>query len=375
LAAVAVAAAAIGAAVLGVVGLTGDDGPAAPAPVPAANIKPLSQSVSVGVSPQTTLDARDYDKIQKAGADVVRIPMNWSHVQAEPGDCEPRPAHGVCNWVNLDAQVGNAAEAGARIIPILSDVPGYIYRQTTRPPLNGEARAGWEDFVDAAVRRYGPDGEFWKTSFTNPPYEGEPHPIEEWQVWNEPNGKQYFYPEPSAKKYAYLVSLTADVIRAADPAAQVLLAGMFGTAEIPLKKFLREMYTVPGIEDGFDAIAVHPYSKNVHEVELQIKWARQEAKRAGDDDVRVWVTELGWGSGEGDHPLERGEAGQAKLLGRSFHVLGKHHRDWNVDGVIWFTWEDRIDDTVCQFCQSAGLFDYRGRSKQSYAAFQAVSGK
>jgi len=43
--------------------------------------------------------------------------------------------------------------------------------------------------------------------------------------------------------------------------------------------------------------------------------------------------------------------------------------------VIWFTWEDRIDDTVCQFCQSAGLFDYRGRSKQSYAAFQAVSGK
>jgi hypothetical protein len=301
--------------------------------------------------------------------------MNWSHVQAEPGDCEPRPAHGVCNWVNLDAQIGNAAEAGARVVPILSDVPGYIYRQTTRPPLNGDARAGWEDFLDAAVRRYGPDGEFWKTSYTNPPYEGDPHPIEEWQVWNEPNGKRYFYPKPNPRKYAYLVSLTADVIRAADPEAQVLLAGMFGTAEVELPKFLKGMYAVPGIEDDFDAISVHPYAKGIHEMELQIKWARKVAKKAGDGGVSMWITELGWASGEGGHPLEKGEEGQAKLLGKAFAALGEHHRDWNVDGIIWFTWQDRIDESVCEFCMSAGLFDYRSHSKEAYAAFKQVNGK
>ena len=270
--------------------------------------------------------------------------------------------------------VGNAAEAGTRIVPILSDIPGYIYRQTTKPPLNGEARAGWEDFVDAAVRRYGPDGAFWETNFTNPPYEGVPHPIEEWQVWNEPNGKQYFYPHPNAKKYAYLVGLTADTIHAADPDAEVLLAGMFGTAEIPQPKFLRQMYMVPGIEDKFDAIALHPYAKGIHEMKVQIRWALRETKRAGDDDVGLWITELGWASGKGEHPLEKGFKGQANLLTKSFSLLGKHADAWNLEGVVWFTWEDRIDPAICGFCETAGLFDYGGRSKPSYAAFKEATG-
>lgn len=354
------------AGVLVAIGVIDDD------PSPAKG--PLVRGIEVGVSPQTTLDARDYDKIEGAGIDVVRIPLNWSHVQAGPGDCQPEPAHSVCNWVDLDAQIGNAAEAGARVVPILSDVPGWVYRHTTRPPLNGAARAGWEDFVDAAVRRYGPDGAFWKTNFTNPPYEGEPKPIVEWQVWNEPNGKVYFYPRPNARKYAHLLEITADTIRAAEPEAEVLLAGMFGTAEVPLRPYLREMYSVRGVEEDFDAISLHPYSQGLGELKLQIRWARREAKRAGDGDVGLWITELGWGSNSGKHPLEKGEDGQANLLRRAFDLLDKRRRAWNVEGVVWFTWQDRLDKTVCQFCRSAGLFDYKGRSKRAYAAMKEVTG-
>jgi polysaccharide biosynthesis protein PslG len=338
---------------------------------------PVAEELVVGVSPQTALDARDYDKIEGAGAEVIRIPMNWSHVQAGPGDCQWDTANGVCNWVNLDAQIGNASEAGARVVPILSDVPGWVYKHTTRPPLNGEARAGWEDFVDAAVRRYGPSGEFWKTGYTDPPYEGAPetaHPIIEWQIWNEPNGKVYFYPEPNAKKYAYLLGITADVIRAVEPDAEILLAGMFGTAEIPQPKFLRGMYKVPGVEDDFDAVALHPYSKGIHELKLQIRWARKESRKAGDTGVNLWITELGWGSKSGEHPLEKGRNGQAGLLERSFEMLSKKRDQWHVEGVIWFTWQDRIDDAVCQFCRSAGLFDARDRSKPAYAAFKQATG-
>jgi hypothetical protein len=300
--------------------------------------------------------------------------MNWSHVQAAPGDCQPQPAHAVCNWVDLDAAIGNAAEAGARVLPILSNVPGFIYKETTQPPLNGEARAGWEDFVDAAVRRYGPNGAFWETNFTNPPYEGEPHPIKEWQVWNEPNGKVYFHPHPNPKKYGYLLGITADSIRNADPDAEIMLAGMFGTAEIPQPRFLRQLYTVDGVKDDFDAIALHPYSKGIHELKLQVRWARREAIRAKDRNVGLWITEMGWASTNGDHPLEKGRAGQAKLLTKSFALLGKHRDNWNVEGVVWFTWEDRIDRAVCQFCHSAGLFDFEGNSKPSYAAFKQANG-
>jgi polysaccharide biosynthesis protein PslG len=366
-----IVAAVVGAAAAAMVALGAFDGDEAPQSAPAG------AGLAVGVSPQTTLDARDYDKLENAGTEIVRLPLNWSHVQAEPGDCQWDTPNGVCNWVNLDAQIGNASESGARVIPILSDIPGWVYKHTTKPPLNGEARAGWEDFVDAAVRRYGPNGEFWKTGYADPPYTGAPEnakPIEEWQVWNEPNGKVYFHPKPNPRKYAYLLGITADAIRAVEPDAQILLAGMFGTAEIPQPKFLREMYDVGGVEDDFDAIALHPYSKGVHELKLQIRWARKELKKAGDENAGLWITELGWASGSGEHPLEKGREGQADLLTKSFRLLSKNRERWNVEGVVWFTWQDRMDDAVCQFCRTAGLFDARDRSKPAYAAFKQATG-
>lgn len=331
-----------------------------------------ASTVSIGVSPQSNLDAKDYRQMSRGKVEVLRTPLNWQGVQIIPGDCEPEPDVNVCNWVSSDNVIGNAAQSGARVLPILSNLPGYISKDPNKVPLKGKARRGWVDFVDAAVRRYGRGGTFWENEFPAL-YEGEPQPIVEWQVWNEPNGKVYFKPKPNPRKYAKLVKLTSRTIRSADPEARVVLGGMFGNAAINLKRFLRGFYEFEGIEEHFDALALHPYSANLRQLRLQIRWARRVARDHGDGDVGLWITELGWGSGKGGHPLEQGRKGQKRKLKRSFRMLRRNRDKWNVEGVIWFTWQDRRDRQVCRFCRHAGLYNAKGNSKPAWKAFKRLS--
>jgi polysaccharide biosynthesis protein PslG len=336
---------------------------------------PKFPGTQVGVSPQTGLDEDDFDNMEAAGVGVLRLPVNWEAVQLTPeGDCEPEPAINTCDWGPTDIVVGNAAEHGIRVLPILSNVPGFVAEDHNTPPLEGYAQAGWADFLKAVVERYGPGGAFWGGEFAadGGPFDGQPQPITEWQIWNEPNGKRYFRPRPDPERYAELVEISSEAIRGVDPSARIILAGMFGTSRIPLPEFLRGMYGVDGIEDHFDAIALHPYSSGLGQLKLQIRWARREARRAGDADVGLWLTELGWGSGEGPHPLAKGEAGQADLLTEAFELLARRREAWNIEGVVWFTWKDRGDDGVCRFCRDAGLFDASGAPKPAWDAFQGA---
>lgn len=344
-----------------------DESPAPPTSEPA-----LSRA-SVGVSPQSQLDAEDYRQVRRAKVGIMRAPLNWQAVQQVPGDCKPEPVVNPCNWGATDVVVGNAAQAGARILPILSNVPHYISKHPNKAPLKGRARRGWADFVDAVVRRYGPGGAFWENEYAAF-YEGEPQPIVEWQVWNEPNGKVYFRPKPNPRKYAQLVKRTSRAIRRADPQAEVVLGGMFGSAKINLKPFLRGFYEVRRITDHFDALALHPYSRNLRDLKIQARWARRVARDHDDRDVGLWITELGWGSGKGGHPLEQGRKEQARKLERSFRLLARKRDKWNVEGVIWFTWQDRRDRKVCKFCRHAGLFNAKGNPKPAWRAFQRLTG-
>lgn len=326
----------------------------------------------VGVSPQTSLDEQDFNNMGAAGVGILRVPMSWDAVQFSPGDCEPAPVINTCDWGPTDVVVGNAAERGIRVLPVLSNVPRFAGENHNAPPLGDLQRLAWAGFLDAAVRRYGPGGEFWENEYADPngPFEGEPQPIVEWQIWNEPNGKVFFHPKPDPRKYGKLVKISARTIKAVDPEAKIVLAGMFGTAAIPLPRFLEGLYDVKGVEDAFDAIAVHPYASGIRGLKVQIRWARREAREAGDEDVGLWITELGWGSGDGGHPLEKGKKGQSRLLTKSFELLSRRREAWNVGGVVWFTWQDRRDKAVCRFCTHAGLFDPAGRPKPAWAAFR-----
>ena len=337
---------------------------------------PAAAALTIGIAPQTGLKKLDFDRMAAAGVDVIRIPLSWDGIQPGGGDCEPEPQVGPCDWGPTDIVVGNAAERGIRVVPFLFTVPGFVSKHPTTPPIDGYAPAAWDDFVDAAVRRYGPGGKFWETEYVSEggPYNGDPQPVTDWQVWNEPNGKAFFHPHPNAKKYARLLKATAPAIREVDPGANIILGGMFGSAEIPLPRFLHELYEVRDIEETFDAVALHPYSNGIEDLRTQIQRARDAMDDAGDQNAKIWITELGWGSGDGNHPLEKGPEGQARLLTEAYELLGESADEWNLESVTWFTLRDTNHKGVCRFCRNAGLFKAKSKPKPAWPAFREAVG-
>lgn len=333
-----------------------------------------------GVSPQAPMATADFDRLSDAGAGTVRLLFDWASIQRSPGDCRPNPQAGVCDWTQLDGVVGNAAAHGLRVMPVMAGARGFRHEDELalgepldgRPPVEDDDLDAWRQFVAAAAARYGRGGAFWDgfREFTG----DRGLPIHTWQIWNEQNAKPYWPPEPNAKDYAALLSESSEAIRGADPDAEIVLGGLFGTAAVKSTTYLEELYEVDGIEEAFDAIAIHPYSPDVEGIQVQAEWALDAARAAGDPDVGLWVTELGWGSGDNGHPLEQGEEGQADLLSSSFELLSSHREDWNVRGIVWFTWRDRNDEEVCEFCRNAGLFDADGNPKPAWDSFVTAVG-
>jgi hypothetical protein len=136
-------------------------------------------------------------------------------------------------------------------------------------------------------------------------------------VWNEPNlAKEWGGQRPDPAAYTELLRRAYEAIKAADPEATVVSAGLAPTnhqdAEaMDDRVFLEAMYQA-GAGAYFDVLGAHPYGfayppddpRGAHD---GLNLARLLDLRAimeahGDGDKPIWVTELGWttaGVGEG----------------------------------------------------------------------------
>ncbi len=353
--------------------------------------------VSILEEPPTS----DYQRMGDGGVDVLRVVLSWPHVQ-------PNRTGGF-TWRGFDRIVSHTARAGVQVLPILYGSPPWTVTCgklseadcRRRPPLeSADARDAWQRFVGAAVERYGPDGTFW-TSRVPPLPDPEPPdptdpidvppvgpppytPITRWQVWNEPSSPTYWKPDhPDAREYAKLVRLSSLAISSKDPAAEVLLAGLFGTPfgggdqRLIAWRYLDRLYRVSGIERHFDAVALHPYAPNLRGIAYQLRRVRTVMRSRGDGDTPIWITEIGWGSADpSEGPLLKGPDGQAEHLRTAFTRL-RDRTSWNVAGILWFDWRDPpqyVDGCTSPFCLSAGLLAENGRAKPVWSAFTEFSG-
>jgi hypothetical protein len=314
----------------------------------------------------------------------------WSSVQE-------KRKKGVYNWAGLDEGVRIAARAGLRVLPFLYGTPHWLAaKPTTLPVDSARQRSEWQAFLTAAVERYGPHGEFWKPQ---PPTGGIPYepggvnyapsntrpvripklPIRTWQVWNEANFF-YFALPASPSRYAKLVKLSSQAIKAADPGAKVILSGLFAkpTAAypkgMPAVQFLEALYRVPGLKTRFDGIALHPYAVDTETLEEYVE-EFHDVTTEHHDRVPLYVTEMGWGSQPNFQQVafEQGPQGQVRQLRGAYQYLLENRRRLDVKQVYWFSWKDIQGD--CNFCDSVGLFreGTAFRPKPSWRAFVAIS--
>ena len=292
---------------------------------------------------------------------TVRVPVEWFRL-------EPRPR--AYDLRGLDQIVGDAADAGIRVLPFVYGSPRWLTGDPARPPLGSDrARRAWADLLHRLVRRYEPGGLFW---------EGRERamPILSWQIWNEPNYLLFWHPHPSPRGYAKLLERSARAIRAIDPEASILAAGVAPVeAGITPWAFLRRMYTVPGVRRSFDVVALHPYAPYVAWVKTQIRFVREVMVEAGDGETPLQLTELGVASASNfPNPFDKGRAGQAAFLRKVFRLALRNRARWRLIGVDWFTWQDATAaDPHCVFCQYGGLFAADGKPKPAWGAFRGIA--
>jgi Beta-galactosidase/Glycosyl hydrolase catalytic core len=327
-----------------------------------------------GIGPQTALSERDAEYMKVGGIEVVRYPLIWSEIQ-------PTRTGGY-NWEGFDKVVSTATRHGLQVMPFVFSTPRWLSIKGTKLPIDGAAaRKAWTQFLEAAVKRYGPGGEFWATHAPGvvqyEPAIPQPLPIRTWQIWNEANFFYFAYPA-SPQRYARLLKLSSPAIKRVDPAAKVVMSGLFGKPSpkgargMPAAQFLEQVYRIPGMKSYFDGIALHPYAVDTETLEELVE-EFHEVTVANHDRVPLYITEMGWGSQNDFNVVafEQGIQGQVNQLKAAYGYLLTNRQKLDLKSVFWFSWKDLAES--CSFCDSVGLFK-SGESFKAKPAWRAFVG-
>ncbi len=348
-------------------------------PVAGSSARTLPQAPKgfFGIGPQSTLTEEDAAYMKAGGIESVRWPVAWPAIQPT--------AKGGYNWASFDETVKVATRHGLQILPFLVGTPRWLSKKETRLPIDSaRARNAWVGFLEEAVKRYGPGGEFWNEHAPGvveyEPAIGTPIPIRTWQIWNEANFFYFAYPV-SPQRYARLLKISSPAIKRVDPGAKVILTGLFGAPTagasrgMPAAEFLEILYRTPGIKSDFDGVALHPYAVDTETLEELVE-ELHEVTVANHDRVPLYITEMGWGSQNDFHivAFEQGIRGQVEELKGAYGYLLENWRRLDLKQVYWFSWKDVPG--ACSFCDSVGLFHAgpRFHAKPAWRAFVALTG-
>jgi hypothetical protein len=297
-------------------------------------------------------------RLGRGGIGTLRVNLAWAYVQAGPD--------APYDWSHYDPVVAGAAASGIRVLATVYGSPPWAEPTPEYPPL-GSNLPKFQDFVRAAVRRYGAEGTFWNEHPLLPKL-----PVTDWQLWNEPNFPLFWKPRPSASGYLELLRAFHAAVKRTDPEARILVGGLFprpagGTTMVD---FLSDLYR-GGAGPLFDAMAVHPYAATPRDALATVATARDVMRRFGDAEKPIWITEIGWASGGAPSGLTVGPARQADYLTRTFQLAAADRDRLRIAGVVWYSLNDTPGPL---WVGHSGLFTLDGAPKPSWNAFMALSG-
>ena len=154
-----------------------------------------------GGLPTTLVLRRDH---RRAAAGLGRARADGQRQGRNPAD-QPRLGIGAdspgapYDWSHYDPVIAGAARNGIRVLATVYSSPEWAEPTPEYPPL-GPRLSQFEDFVRAAVGRYGSNGSFWRDHPDVPKL-----PVTDWQVWNEPNSPLFWKPKPDPARYLELL--------------------------------------------------------------------------------------------------------------------------------------------------------------------------
>ena len=309
---------------------------------------------------------RDLDAIAASGAKWINLDIDWNHIQYD----------GPSTWrwnAATDRVVLNARARGLNIIGTAAYSPPWA-RAADCPP--GELHclpANPDDygrFVGAAAQRYG----------SQSPIERLRGSVMTWQIWNEPNHREFSLPRPDPDRYTAMLKAAYVAAKAADPNTTVITGGTApapdaadGTEYSP-ETWLRGLYA-RGAHGYFDAVGHHPYMFPTNPLDAhwwnaftQTQFLYDQMVANGDGNKKVWGTEMG--APTGTDPEALSEAQQSQWVHDYFQGWNTTFRAFT-GPLVWFQLRDS-GTNIADRWQNLGLERSDRSLKPGYAAYQDV---
>jgi hypothetical protein len=299
------------------------------------------------------------------GIGLIRQTFDWSTIERAPGQYD---------FSYHDEFVASAASHGITILPILFRAPDFhLGKRHAKYACAPKSNASLAAFAQALVKRYGPKGTLWAE---RPGI--RKLPMRSWQIWNEPNLKQYWCGKPKAKQYVAMLRTVGKAIKKADRGAHVVTAGIPPSVQsgaIRIGTFLEQMYRA-GAAKHFDSLGINSYAKDHKELGRLLGSIRKVMNRRGDRRGSIWITELGWGDSGVKHRFVVGAKGQANRIAQSLKLIRKLRRKLRLRGVVYYSWRDAppyAPEYADQWGLHTGLLDINGVPKRGFHAFEQLT--
>lgn len=266
---------------------------------------------------------RDMDWIQRMVFSHVKQTFAWEDIELAPGEF---------HFDRADQLIAQLESKNLRVIARLSDSPDW-----THPALTG-------DFVDAPPDDFALFGRFCGALAGR--FRGR---IDAYQVWNEPNlAREWGYRPPDAAGYVELLRVCSEAIRAADPDAVIISAGLAPTGNYdnlahPDDVYLQAMYDA-GFQHHVDAVGVHAPGFSPPQTDpadgagghrfftfRRVEDMRRLMIANGDAARQMAILETGWTTDQQNPDYQWfavDEATQARYLVEAYAYAAQHWRPW-----------------------------------------------
>ena len=224
-----------------------------------------------------TLEDSLVAKAAKIGVKWTRLGASWPSIEKEKGiysweetdkAFEVALKNGITPFITIG--VGNELYSKSTTYddPKLAEIYGY----RPEPPIKDKvAMSAFLAFTKAIVERY-------------------KDKIDYWEVWNEPNHRNYWGATPDGKEYGRLLMQTAKVIKEIDPGSKVIGGSMAGINA----EFTDDFLSV-GNDKIIDIISYHNYG-SVPEERVYAAVDLWEVINKYNPEIELWQGECGYPS-------------------------------------------------------------------------------
>ncbi len=268
---------------------------------------------------------RRIEWMRKAGARWDRFDFWWGTTE---------PERGRYDWRAADTIVSLYEEAGIAMMPILCYASAWSGGVA---PADGAERDRYAAWVKTVVGRYRDR-------------------IHVWEIWNEPNIRPFWTPDPNPESYAELLKKAYAAAKEADPDCTVV-GGVTSLTDLPFLDVLGRR----GALKAMDVLSIHPYSLAGGPVEAhldqQVRLVRRLLDRYGVR-IPIWITEIGW----------KADPSDPEAVKRQSAYLAQTMAMMKAEGVERLFWFNLVD-----WSEKWGIVSQDGKPKRSFAAYrQAV---